>query len=520
MADGLYLPNGTFQPFQHESLSTIVASRENADQFLGGAGSLESWLAILPDPDPVLRKRGDDASVLRDLLADDQVTTAVLERKNRVLNSPHFTLRAGAPEGETPSPEATRLYDAFMRDLERVNLRTIISGILDAPFFGMTPLELVWKYSDSWWHLVDIIPRPAHWFAFNPENVPVFVGNYGSLCADPQAIPVGKCIFATHHATYDNPYGLRLLSRCLWPVAFKRGGLEFYSRFVERHGMPWVVGKAPSKAAPDDKRTMAANLARMVQDCVAVIPSGSEVNFLTAGQTQSGLYEAFLDRQDRALSKILMGQTLTVEMEGANNSLAAAETHKGVADELADADKAMVVDAWNEIAWLYAQVNMPSTVRAPLASYEEPEDLLSRAELDKKLYEIGVSFTEEHFTENYGLKASEFRLKTSPSTQNVEGASNFASPQKEPLAIEAQNGLDKALTTMLPKALQANAPFIQRVEKAIQEANDYDELAMTLAGLLAPNLSPSELEAYLASAMTAAAGFGASAAHENVDGDA
>lgn len=514
MADGLYLPNGAFQSFSSASLSTELANRQNAGLTLG---SMESWLAILPDPDPVLKKRGDEASVLLDLLADDQVTTAMLGRKNRVLNCPHLTFRAGAPEGETPTPEANALYNAFMRDLERMNLRTIISGVLDAPFLGMAPLELIWKCTNSWWHLVDIIPRPSHWFAFDSENAPVFVGNYGVFCAEPQEVPIGKCIFITHHATYDNPYGLRLLSRCLWPVAFKRGGLEFYSRFVERHGMPWVVGKAPSKAMASEKRTMAANLARMVQDCVAVIPSGSEVNFLTAGQTQSGLHEAFIDRQDRSISKILMGQTLTVEMEGSNNSLAAAETHKGVADELADADKAMVVDAWNEIAWLYAQVNMPSSVRAPLATYEEPENLLSRAELDKKLCEMGVVFTTEHFTENYGLKETEFTLKDAVDSQETR---DFASPQDESiLAVQAQKGLENALTKMLPKALQASSSFVRQVESAIQNATDYDELAMALAGLLAPNLTPSELENYLARAMTAAAGFGASAVTEEVAED-
>lgn len=55
----------------------------------------------MPDPDQVLRKRGEDAEVLEDLSADDQVTTAMLSRKKRVLNWPDFTLRVGAPDGGT-----------------------------------------------------------------------------------------------------------------------------------------------------------------------------------------------------------------------------------------------------------------------------------------------------------------------------------------------------------------------------------------------------------------------------------
>ena len=150
MAEGIYAPDGTLIPFSGADLSTELATRQNAGVFFG---ELEGWLNTLPDPDPVLRKRGDDAAILRELTADDQVTTAMLSRKNRVLNCPHFAFRAGAPEGETPTPEAEELHRRFMRDLERTNLRTIISGMLDAPFYGFTPLELIWRRGDDWWHL-------------------------------------------------------------------------------------------------------------------------------------------------------------------------------------------------------------------------------------------------------------------------------------------------------------------------------------------------------------------------------
>ena len=84
MADGLYLPDGTFRPFSIESLTTELATRQNAGLFLGDVGG---WLMQLPDPDPVLRKRGEDAEVLMELAADDQVTTAMLARKYRVLTA-------------------------------------------------------------------------------------------------------------------------------------------------------------------------------------------------------------------------------------------------------------------------------------------------------------------------------------------------------------------------------------------------------------------------------------------------
>ena len=514
MADGLFFPDGSFQAFSAAELSTEFASRQNAGVLYG---ELEGWLNILPDPDPVLRKRHDEAAILRDLSADDQVATAMLSRKSRVLNCPHFTLRAGAADGKEPDNAANLLFERFQKDLERTNIRSIITAMLDAPFYGFTPLELIWKSAGDWWHLVDIIARPFHWFRFDSRNNPVFVGEYGTYCAMPVPLPPGKFVFVTHHATYDNPYGLRLLSRCLWPVSFKRGGMSFYARFVERHGMPWVVGEAPAQAEAGEKREMARNLARMVQDAVAVIPHGAKVELETAGQAQAAIHEAFLSRQDKAISKILMGQTLTVEMEG-KNSQAAAQTHQDVAEGLADADKTMIADAWNEIAWLYAQVNAPSGVYAPVAMYDEPEDLNKQADLDKKLTEIGVRFTAEHFTQTYGLKETEFtvdegRAAPQPSGEvPPEGAADFAAPgAKSHPAERAQATLDEAIIAMLPKALKASSAFVTKVENAIREAKSFDDLQDALVELLAPSLSPGALEDFLACAMTAAAGHGATA---------
>ena len=515
MADGLFMPDGNFVPFSSAELSTELATRQNAGVLFG---ELDGWLSTLPDPDPVLRKRGDDAAILRELSADDQVTTAMLSRKNRVLNCPHFSIRAGAPEGETPTPEAEELHRRFMRDLERTNLRTVISGMLDAPFYGVTPLELNWRFDGDWWHLVDIVPKPYHWFRFDSRNQPVFVGEYGLFCADPRPLPAGKFVFVAHHATYDNPYGLRLLSRCLWPVSFKRGGLSFYARFVERHGMPWVVGEAPAKATAQEKQDMARGLSRMVQDAVAVIPYGANVKLEGAGQTQGALHESFLARQDRAISKVLMGQTLTVEMEG-KNSQAAAQTHADVADDLADADKAMVTDAWNEIAWLYAQVNAGPGVFAPLAEYDEPEDLNVQADLGKKIREMGAKFTREYFTGRFGLKPEEFTLEG----ESVELAgANFAAPaaKKATTAEKAQANLDAAIVKMLPAALKSSRDFVTQVENEIRAAKSYEELEEALGVLLAPSMTPEALETFLARAMTAAAGLGMTAVRAEEDEDA
>ena len=205
-----------------------------------------------------------------------------------------------------------------------------------------------------------------------------------------------------------------------------------------------------------------------------------------------------------------MGQTLTIETDG-TNSLAATEAHKSVADDLADADKAMVTDAWNEIAWLYAQVNAGPGVFAPLAAYDEPEDLNVQADLGKKLREMGARFTREYFTGRFGLKPEEFTLEGED--MPPEGAADFAAPsgRRATAAEKAQATLDAAIVNMLPGALRASADFVTKLENEIRTANSYEDLEEGLAALLSPLMAPDALESFLARAMTAAAGLGATA---------
>jgi phage gp29-like protein len=303
---------------------------------------------------------------------------------------------------------------------------------------------------------------------------------------------------------------------------------------------------------------MAASMARMVQDCVAVVPAGAEVQLLSPGTTQHVVHEQFIARQDKSISKLLMGQTLTVEMEGRNNSQAAATTHEDVAEGLAASDKAMVADAMNEIAWLYARVNAGPDVLAPLFSFEEPEDLDKRADLDKKLCDMGVEFLPQHFADNYNLKPDEFTMRTKPdpepSAPDPDAAGNGEDDEEEAPASEAEENemagkkkkkkkkpasfaaapgaapgatlaesaqarLDTTVKLLLPEALKANDDFIARLENAIKGADSFDAAELALVELLAPRTTPSALENLLARAMTAAVGFGATAERAGIGED-
>lgn len=504
---GLYLLDGSFYEFS-DSVNTADLTTEFATRLAAGS-DLTGFLGWLPDPDPILRKRGDDARVLEDLTADDQVCMAMQNRRLRVLNKQDYDFKPGLITGQDASNEAKQLCDNLTKDLEAINLRDVFSAILDTPFYGYTVLELLWKPEGGRMRLANIIAKPREWFAFNNKNQLVFRGE-NSLQGEP--LPEGKFVLVQHFPTFSNPYGLRLLSRCLWPVAFKRGGVQFLSRFLEKFGMPWVLATAPQSMKEREQRMgMAADLAAMVQDAVAVIPYGSKVELASAQGKAGDTYERYLSRWDKSISKVLTGQTLTAEMDGQNGSRAASETHYSVAGDISDADQFMVVSAMNDISMTYRAVNAVPSILAPVFDYNEPEDHNAQADLDKKLHSVGVRFKSSHFVRRYALNDDEFYLDEKETTEAESGSSDHSDFSE---AIDHQDAIDDFVSEMLAEGREASEQFAIQIEKIVKQAESVEDLQLLLAEQLGSVLDEDDMTDLLSRCMENAELFGRHAAKQ------
>ena len=204
------------------------------------------WMGLFPDPDPVLLKTGDGVSVLRDLLGDWKVISSIQSRKLGTLKKRDYVLEAGHGEGKSPEAEAVRICKDMDEDLKQLDMYNLFSQVLDAPYFGNTFCEVIWRPEGGRMRIADLKPRPVEWFGFDKKHEPRYRGTSESM--DP--IPYGKIVIARHFPDATNPYGLRLLSRCLWPVAIKKGGGQVLDDLLRavRHALG-DRGKPPREAA-------------------------------------------------------------------------------------------------------------------------------------------------------------------------------------------------------------------------------------------------------------------------------
>ena len=338
-----------------EALSHEIATRDAAEWL--------SFLGVLPDPDPVLRKRGDGVEILESLTADAHLESVIGTRKAGT-KAREWRIEPGTITGEKPTPAAEELARRFAEDLERIDVENLIVEILNAPLMGNVPIEILWQPDNGRARIHDLRAVPSRWFGWSQEdNQPRFLSKenpwYGEV------LPFGKFVFARYEPTYDNPYGKRLLSRCFWPITFKRGGLQFWVTFCEKFGIPFLLGKYGRNVEKPEQARMLASLAAMVRDAVAIVPEGASVEMLTHKGQGGEVFQKLCDSMDAAMSKVIMGQTLTAEV-GDKGSYAVGKVHENVLHLYQSSDQKLVKTTLEDIAWLYGQVNAPGV---PTASF-------------------------------------------------------------------------------------------------------------------------------------------------------
>lgn len=464
---------------------------------------LGQMMALLPNPDEVLRKAGKSVTVYENLLADGEVFSAVNSFKSGV-KALDWKLSGEGAE----SPQA----DALRAVLERLDMPRIIGEMLDGRLYGYQPLEIIWERRPEGLLPADVVGKPAGWFSWNTDE---------QLCLNAPApgrparpVPDYKFLVARNNASYNNPYGQAVLSRVFWPVSFKRGGLKFWLTFTEKYGMPWAVGKRPRGAQPGDTDKLLDELERMVADAIAVIPDDSSVELHPTGSSANvEIYRSLIRYCDGQINKVILSQTLTGSDGEGSGSYALGKVHEGVRHDVILEGKRLVEAQFNRlITWVW-QLNRWSGPPPQFRLFADEEVDKPLAERDEILSRTGVQFTKAYYQKTYGLAEEDFELSPpQPAVpagfsqhppgcrcgcQTARFSSNPAAPpdaqQQTDTAIETLTGPDR------PETDAFTAPARQTL--AIVQAAETPEQALAALAEAYPGLDTNALEERLTRAL-------------------
>jgi phage gp29-like protein len=458
--------------YKEKGLYDEWATTKNAESYF-------SYIDRLPNPDTVLRKTGKRISVFRSLVNHYQVGTCIESRKAGTLSQ----------KWELKENDTVKTHYAFYKAVfKNIDVYKLIEAILEAPLYGYQPIEIQYAKEGNYIYPVKIQAKPQDWFFFNSDGKFFFRDrNYGGKREI--NIEDAKFLLPRNKADYENPYGQAILSRCFWNVAFINGGMEFWIRFTEKLGMPYIFGKYPRGMTDIEKENMLTALVNMVQDAIGIIPNDGSVEVMQTGTTGNAeIYEKLINKCEANISKSILGQTLTTDV-GSVGSYAASKTHFGVRSDIVNSDKRLVEQTINEFIRKLNYLNF-NDESVPEFTFVEEDLGLAKAERDTKVSSLGVKFSENYIIRTYGYQKGDIKIvDTAQFPNNINFSDTDESSDK--LINTDFDNLEKI--TEKEDLNNLIEPEIKKITDFFTKTNNAEETLDKL-GELYPQLNAKQLE--------------------------
>jgi len=374
-----------------QKILNVIATRKS---YTG----IAQLMAYLPNPDLILEKINQEIDVYKQLKTDPHISACIQSRKSGIMG-----LLWSIDRGTEPTEQSEFIKGIF----KHLDIESIINSILDAPSIGYKPLEVMWQLKDDKIIPIAVIGKPAEWFVFDNENLLRFKIR-GQVQGE--LMPARKFLVAKFNPTYENPYGEGFLSKCWWSWTFKKGAMKFWVRFMEKYGMPMLIGKYDRNLADDSaKSELFEQLDAGIQDNVSIVPNDTDIAMLDTSKASSpAIFQDYAHFCNSEISKAILSQTLTTE-QGETGSYAMSQTHLEVRQDVVDSDKRMVETTLNTFIKWIIDYNYTGVIDYPKFILYKPTDVdQNLATRDRTLWDSGwVKPTQKYINKAYEFEEGE-----------------------------------------------------------------------------------------------------------------
>lgn len=191
------------------------------------------------NPDALYQKRGD-YKIYDDMREDDQVS-AMLRLKKISLIGTGWSIQTDDEQGEK---EPMEFLHWALEDAQQTSFDRTLYGILSAIDYGFSITEKVFAKAEmdgrEKWIFGQFLTRRPDGFTFDVDEHGTLIAlkqNYNAL------EPKEKFIHYVHNPEFENPYGESDLNMGVYRAWWSKNHVvKFMNMFLERFGMPFVVG--------------------------------------------------------------------------------------------------------------------------------------------------------------------------------------------------------------------------------------------------------------------------------------
>lgn len=354
----------------------------------------------LPDPDKILAENGYDYEILRDLTRDGHLSAAITQRKMQVLQM-GWEINYDNEEIKKEAIEITRSLD----------LQKIASQLLDCILYGYEVAEIEYQLMNGKITPVELEEKPQEWFIYDNNNELKLRKNVRGIYIfeEGEKLPEYKFIITRNNPKYINPYGEKLLSKCYWPVIFKRAAIEYWQIMAEKFGIPYFLARYPSTFSDDQIDELVEKLTEITENNVAAFRDDIPIEFKESVKYEvGGLFSNIITHYNSEISKVILTETLTLDI-GKVGSYKAAETHREMLEFMGVRDKKLIEKSLNTLFDYYVKINYGLDIGPRIKLTKKESVIEETVQRDKTLYDMGIRFTEEYYKKRYNLTDNDFK---------------------------------------------------------------------------------------------------------------
>ena len=322
-----------------------------------------------------------------DLLAQHELFDDMIDRDAHLAGE--FGKRAGALVGldwsieppRNPSKQekmAAAWVEEILRDVVD-DFEDVLTAMMSAVGYGFTPIELEWRH-DGTERIPVFHPRPQTWLQLDRSRRQLRLRDGSGDGAE--LWPFGWILHQPGKVKTGYLGRAGLLRPLAWPWIYRAYALSDFAEYLETYGLPFIVGKYGS-ANETEKASLMRAVTALGRDARAIMPQDMmlEIQKITGGG-DSTPHLAMMEWAEKAMSKLILGATLTTQADGKSSTNALGNVHNQVRMDILRADAQQVAGTLTRDL-IYPMIainrgNIDGLRRCPRLRFDtgEAEDLL------------------------------------------------------------------------------------------------------------------------------------------------
>jgi SPP1 gp7 family putative phage head morphogenesis protein len=261
----------------------------------------DKWWYLPYNPADLYQQKGD-YSLYDNIRTDDQVSSVLSLKKIITLNS--------AWEIQCENPEISDyIYWALDRCLSDTFTKKLYE-ILSAMDYGFSITEKIVSTVDyegrTMLAFTDLKTRAPHSFEFRLDPHGDMQEILQRTSRGQISLPIDKFMLFAYQKEFDNPYGESELNKGVYRAwVSKNAIIKFWNMYLERFGMPTVVGKLPRGAGEGDKNRFKNIIKNIQAKSGMTIPDDFTVELLQVAKG-AGEYEAAIDKYNQMIARKML----------------------------------------------------------------------------------------------------------------------------------------------------------------------------------------------------------------------